>query len=51
MSFVGLVGRMLPAVTEPVDLPVQVGERRQQRRTGDLPSETISRSPSSNHHR
>src|SRR2546422_4351298 len=32
---VGLVGRMLPAVTEPVDLPAQVGERRQQRRTGD----------------
>ena len=25
-----------PAVREPVDLPVQVGERRQQRRTGDL---------------
>src|SRR5207237_8288668 len=32
---VGLVGRMLPAATEPVDLPAQVGERRQQRRAGD----------------
>src|SRR5436309_480860 len=28
---VGLVGRMLAAVTEPVDVPVQVRERRQVR--------------------